>query len=348
MKGAEPSRTDARNLAVGLASGLGVVVLGILLLVLQSGPFHLDQLHVDDLNDQVGYITTARRWVETGHLSSHLVYPAYVEQESFRFYMPGHYAVLALAYLLGGDDPLVWRMPGMISLLVIGLGVYLAATRVYGRRLAGWIAAVLFYALPASVGLAFSAMSEPTTAAVCTAAIVGFLHLPRRYRPYCVPFLVALPFLFRETTGLIVLPMAAMIAWGGAGRRRRSAVVALVVSGASLLLCIGLYAWQVSEGKWTPPPGSWAGDDPGYSSITAVALESEVPPLGDRLGAIVTNVSRNAQDVGRNMTRVFSRLWAPSNVLFVLALHLIALVGGFVRKPRDPFAIGAAAASTLR
>ena len=135
MNRATSSRSAAGNLAPGFASGLGVVVLGVLLLVLQSGPFHLDQLHVDDLNDQVGYITTARRWVETGHLSSHLVYPAYVEQESFRFYMPGHYAALAFAYLLGGDGPLVWRMPGMISFVVIGLGVYVAATRLYGRRL---------------------------------------------------------------------------------------------------------------------------------------------------------------------------------------------------------------------
>jgi len=333
-----------RRRAAEIVSGLGVLVVGVLLLVLQAGRFHLDQLHVEDLNDQVGYITTARRWVDTGHLTSHLVYPAYVEQESFRFYMPGHYAVLALAYVVGGDHPLVWRLPGMASFLLVGLGAYVAARKLHGSRLAGWVAALCFFGLPASVGLSFTAMSEPTTAAACMTVVVAFLFLPARIRPWALPFLVAVPFLFRETTGLLVLPLGALVAWGGERPRLRAAFFA---AAASLALCIGLYAWQVAEGKWTPPPGSWSGNDPGYASITAVALESEIPPLGERLHAIGSNVVRNALDVARNTRRVFSRLWAPSNVIFVLALHLLALGGGLCRRPREPFSAGAAGAGVM-
>jgi hypothetical protein len=68
-------------------------------LLLFADAFEVGHLYVDGhevgLNDQAGYITTARWLADTGELRSHLLYPAYADQPRWRLYMPGNYYVLA-------------------------------------------------------------------------------------------------------------------------------------------------------------------------------------------------------------------------------------------------------------
>ncbi|MGC2198419.1 MAG: hypothetical protein WA628_27355, partial [Terriglobales bacterium] len=79
------------------------VLIGIALVAIGS-QFDWDRLPVDELsltlNDQVGYISVARHWLDEGRLDSAIIYPSLLRQPARRnsLYMPGFYAELAFVY----------------------------------------------------------------------------------------------------------------------------------------------------------------------------------------------------------------------------------------------------------
>jgi len=76
------------------------------------------------LNDQVGYISVARHWLDQGTLNSSIIYPSLLRQTTRRnsLYMPGFYAELAFAYRELGYSALTSRVPALVS-LVVALGL---------------------------------------------------------------------------------------------------------------------------------------------------------------------------------------------------------------------------------
>lgn len=286
-------------------------------------------------NDQVGYLTTARWLAETGELRSHLIYPAYVSEPGWRLYMPGIYCVLAVGHILFGDGPIAWRMPSLLSFIVATVGVFLIGRRFYGR-LSGVVAALLFALFPPITVFAFTAMPQlPFTAAGVTAFCI-FAYLSPRLRPLFVPPLLVIPFLFRETGALLVIPMALVVIGDRGGR----GWMTLLASGlAAVALLSGVLAWQTASGKASLPLGRAMGGTFNYDD----AFPPAPPPvafstLRDGLGR---NISRNMEMLGRRLDRR-DNVVVPLAVLCVVAV--IALVRGATRDADgkgDPLASGA-------
>lgn len=172
------------------------------------------RLHISLLtfNDQVGYVSTARRLLDTGILADSLVYPSTLLQKANQvyLYMPGHYFTLALSYKLLGYGSWQSMLPNLVAMVISTLCVYLIARRWYSNRVA-WTAALLLMLFPASLIYAFSAMSELTRVAAVSLALCIFVYLPRRWQPWIGPLLIAPAVLFRETSALLVLPMGVLV-----------------------------------------------------------------------------------------------------------------------------------------
>ena len=236
-----------------LAGCLAVALVASLILLSLSQLQDLDRLHVSGqavgLNDQAGYITTARWLADTGELRSHLIYPAYVDEPRWRLYMPGQYCALAAAYKVFGDSPLTWRIPGLVSFIVASLGVFLIGRRLFDSA-AGFVAAGLFMLLPINGAFAFTAMPQLPFIAVGVSAFCAFCYLPERSRALWVPLLLVPPFLFRETGALLVIPMAWLSMRASRFGRFGSAVISV---GGSVLLLAAVLAWQIRSGKGALP-----------------------------------------------------------------------------------------------
>jgi hypothetical protein len=186
----------------------------LVVLLLASRFVDLSRLHLGLLsfNDQVGYITTARALAAGDGLRGSLIYPATLHQPADKevFYLPGHYAVLALTYRLLGYG--VWQslLPSLAAYVIAAVLTYLLAARYFDHATA-LTAAALFMLFPPSIVYAFSAMSETTRLAATALALGVFVYLPVRWQFLLGPWLAVLAYLFRETGALIVAGMALLL-----------------------------------------------------------------------------------------------------------------------------------------
>ncbi|MFT5476696.1 MAG: hypothetical protein ACI8Y8_002036 [Planctomycetota bacterium] len=249
MKGYPLTRSPA-------AQCMAVALLAALVLLALSQLHDIDHLYVAGqpigLNDQAGYITTARWFADTGELRSHLIYPAYVDEPRWRLYMPGQYCALAAAYKAFGDHPWTWRVPALVSFVLASVGVFLIGRRLFDG-MAGWVAAVLFMLLPANGAFAFTAMPQLPFIALGVGSFCAFCYLPARRRALWVPLLLVPPFLIRETGALLVIPMAWLsMGQDGSGRVRRAGPALFALVGSVMALATVL-AWQIGSGKGALP-----------------------------------------------------------------------------------------------
>ncbi len=314
-----------------------VVALAALLLLVVHAPAHrLGQLDVVTLNDQVGYVTSARWFAETGELRSHVVCPAFLEVENWRLYMPGHYVELAATFLAFGYGPFQARLPSLAAYVLGAVLVQLLARRLYGRRAAG-LAALAFLLFPPVLSYAFTAMSEASFLAAGLFALTAFWFLPRPARWFALPLLLVLPFLFRETGALLVLPAAACALWPRSERDPRG----FWITGLGSVLALGLvYAWQTSTGKQSPPLSWISTGKPNYADAT---LEERLPELGasEWAAAFAGNFTSNVRTLLERLTGEFFSSWEPLFTGTILALGFVTLVVGLRRFRRDPFPLAA-------
>ena len=315
--------------AIALVASLALVALAS---VYPLRHFYVADNHIMS-NDQVGYITTARWLAETGELRSHLIYPAFVREPTWRNYMPGNYYVLAAGELLFGPGPVAWRIPAMASFIVAAVGVFLIGRRFYGR-VEGVVAALLFILFPPLTAFAFTAMPQlPFIAAGVTAFAVLAL-LPARARPWLVPALLVVPFLFRETGALLLIPMG-LVVLGDRHRRRWSTPVAVVLSSTAFLYAV--LQWQRALGKGSRPLhifGALNYDNAYLPPSPPLTLARVAEGLG-------TNVSSNISALGAHLDRLDP---AHVSLVVVAALAALALAKGTRRDSsgnRDLLALGA-------
>jgi 4-amino-4-deoxy-L-arabinose transferase-like glycosyltransferase len=215
------SRTESMSLATRnsrtkfQAFALSGAAISVLLTAHAVG-VGLDTLHImgmsSTFNDQVIYVDAARHLLATGELTTGMIYPSTLLQEYGRnfFYMPGHAVVLALSMGLLGDSAASAMLPSLLAHLVCLGCLFLLGRRLVDTR-AGVFAAASFALTPIFIVYAFSAMAEMTTLATCLVALTAFVHLPRRVRPWAAPFLLLVPFLFRETTAFWIAPMVVLL-----------------------------------------------------------------------------------------------------------------------------------------
>jgi 4-amino-4-deoxy-L-arabinose transferase-like glycosyltransferase len=293
--------------------------------------FYVAENHIMS-NDQVGYITTARWLAETGELRSHLIRPAFVREPTSRYYMPGHYYVLAAGDRLFGPGPVAWRIPGMVSFVVAAVGVFFIGRRSYGR-LEGVTGALLFILFPPLVAFAFTAMPQLPFLAAGVLVFAVFAYLPARARPWLVPALLVIPFLLRETGALLLIPMALIVL----GDHRRRWLVSSAVALSSFALLSVVLQWQRALGKIPRP----------LHNFGTLNYENAFPPpsppltLDRVLEVLDLNVSGNIVALGAHLDRL-----DPGHVSLAVAAALaaLALVKGARRDAsgnRDLLALGA-------
>ncbi len=315
----------------------GVLLLALGLLAAHAPRQRLQEMDIVTLNDQVGYITTARWLAETGELRGHLVCPAFIRSEDWRLYMPGNYTVLAASFWLFGYGPFQARLPNLLAYVVGALLVYGLGRRLYGRA-SGLVAASLVLLFPPHLGFTFTAMAETVFATACLAALYLFLRWPAGSRAWAMPFLLALPFLFRETGALLILPMLAL-AWGAATRPRPVALAAGVVGS---ILCLGaIYSWQTSTGKQSPPLSWIVEGKPNYGDATLEGSNLELS-VGEWIQAFWGNFSENVDTLAERMTTDFFVHGEPAFTSTLLLTALVCLVGGLLRFRKDlyPLSVG--------
>lgn len=335
MDSEDTSQPTASRRSAVLGS-LAVGLLALVVLLLAAGRFQPDRLYVYELNDQVGYVTTARWLADHGELRSQLVVPSFVENASWRMYMPGHYAALATSYALFGDGPIQWRLPSLVGFVITAVGTFLIGRRLYGV-LPGLLAAAIVILFPANVSDAFTAMSEATIGAACVLSFCVFLHLPSRNRYVLGPLLLALPFLFRETGALLLVPMA-LVAWADRSVPRLRSLA--ILAGGSVVVIAAIYAWQTGTGKQSPPL-SWI--VLGRVNFGDAVLEETLPSptLPELASGLWTNFTANLGFVQERFRTRFASHSEPALTSTVLGFVLIALAVGVARVRRDPYPLGA-------
>jgi Dolichyl-phosphate-mannose-protein mannosyltransferase len=329
---------DARLCGLPLALACAAVALAAaLVLALYAPLFHPARLHVQDMYvDQLGYITTARVLADTGELRNGVLMPSQIFNPRFHPYMPGHLYALAASYALFGWGVFQTLLPSLVAYVLAAAGTFLIGNRLYGPW-SGALAAALFALFPADVAYAFTAMAELTFTLACVVALAVFAYLPETKRPWAVPFLLVLPFLFRETGALLVIPMALCVLRASGPR---PALLAAAGSVASLWL---VDRWQVATGKlaasldWVTRGGF------NYSD----AFAGEPPALGTRgwIEALLANAQRNLGLLSDRLRHPPAGL-VPAATLVIAALAAVALVSGFARR-RDAFALGAGLMAAL-
>ncbi len=316
-------------------TALIVLVAAFAWLALHAPLFEIDQWHIHGrFTDQAGYVTTARGLLDTGHLRNGIVYPAYLHQPDWRPYMPGHYLTLAASFAAFGWSPLTAVLPSLGAFLLGSLGTFWIGQRIHSKRV-GLLAALLFLLHPGMGAYAFTAMAELTFTAAGVLAVGLWLALPPRLRPWCLAPALALPFLYRETGALLILPLLGLL-W--AEPATRSWKAAGGASAAAVLLLFGLQAWQVAEGKGSIPL-TWI-------THRAFNYVNAFPEPGPELSAreLFAAMSANA---GRNVELIGSQLRKSPMALEVVGFWLglvvagLGLAQGLRRGRRDRFALGA-------
>jgi 4-amino-4-deoxy-L-arabinose transferase-like glycosyltransferase len=173
-------------------------------------------LHINgldgSLNDQVVYIDAARHLTHERRLTTGIVYPSTLLQQYSRnfMYMPGHPLTIAASLGILGDGVIQSEVPAILAYLLSIVLTYSIGSKIANRRV-GVIASVLFAAFPLNIVYAASSMAEMTFVCAGLVSFALLLRLPSILRPWFGPLLLVLPFVFRETGALWIIPFGAII-----------------------------------------------------------------------------------------------------------------------------------------
>jgi hypothetical protein len=301
---------------------------------------HWTRLHIsglsDALNDQVGYISVARNFVEHGELRSSIIYPATLRQGKTRNYlhMPGQYWALAAAYRVCGFGVLPSLLPSLLAFVLAAVALWLAGRTLYDAE-TGLLAALFFVVFPANVVFALTAMAELPLIGACVVAFTGFLFVSPRWRPYAGALLLVIPFLFRETAALLVIPMAALALRDG-GRWGYGRAALLLI--ASVVVLASVYRSEMSAQR--PGLNTYQIDDAHSLAKYDDATVAAAPASGkDWLAAAAANTVVN----GRRLfaTLASSPLERISLVIIAVGTLLVMAYGvGQARRDPLPLACG--------
>jgi hypothetical protein len=333
--------------------------------VLAVGALRMEvsRLHVTALNDQVVYVSVARNLAERGVLDGNILYPATLWQGARRSFiqMPGQMLALAASFKLFGFGTWQAMLPSLGAYVASAVCLFWIGARRYGRA-SGLLASAWLMAVPAQLYFAFTAMAESTLVAAALLALAAFLALPPAGRPALGPLLLALPFICRETGALLVLPMAGVVATTpGWGRRRRLAGAGLCLAVAVVWLG-AIAASPLAAGRPSVFRANLLGATDRYVYYDAAGQRAFAAATASELACgVAANVGRNlsilrhgafawtslhgddarARAVKGFWRKVFSKESMVHWALAMAGMIACLLVGG--RRPRDGFALGAAA-----
>lgn len=354
-----PERTERRDALVRVVLVGGLALANVLLCAALVG---VDQLHFHGLggtlNDQFGYVTTARNLVETGKLDSDVIYPSVLSQSANKdyLYMPGFYITLAATYLVLGFGNITSILPSILAQIVATIALFLGALKLYGKTIAT-LSALIFSLFPANLAYPITAMVEPTLTAALLVSLAVFIYLPTTAKVLLGPVLLAFPMLFRETGAVLAIPFALMILFdqgvlraGSLPQPRLKSAVLFVVFAAITVTAV-LRA-DFSTGRPSLEPLILISRDEGTIYNDAYFLQQSDRRLPSILFEPVVKFAYNARDLVVTFTgsarAVLER--GPSSLtgagyleLVCLALMLAGVPLSALairRNPRDPLLIG--------
>jgi hypothetical protein len=286
------------------------------------------------LIDQVWHITAARQLADTGTLESNVIFPSVIQQPYTRnlFYMPGYYFILAAIYKLLGYGVFQSLLPSLLSFVVAAVCTFLIAKKCFNQKV-GMIAVWLFLFFPAIAFYALTAMIDMTVLATSAVSVCAFMYLPRSARPWAGPLCVGLPFLFRETTALLIVPLAILILLEHGQLRAR--VARALGFGLVTLLCLNLlYGADFSAGRPSLIQRYWEGNgfDDYFDGASSRAFNYD--PIGSGARVIRERITTNVAWL------LFDPNKSPGELplLFIIwGSTAVALLYGIMR--RDAFAI---------
>lgn len=333
-----------RELGLGSAfsASFAVLVLFSVYRVFDPTDYHINGLD-GILNDQAGYIPAGHWLAEFGVFKEITLSPVYADNPDFRWYMPGMYFALALSYKLFGFG--VWQslVPSIIGYVVSVVGTFLLGYRYYGLN-KGLLAAFLLAIYPLNTVWAFTAMAESSFSAVTIFALVAIAYCPAVIRPFLMPLLLALPFLFRETAAALLLPAAWLVARDASHRYPIKAVLAAV---ATIPIFYVIYStWFIDDGSVEGTMVWMATSSFNYSDATQTPVAFSAI---DVLSSLFSNLERNWNSLVYGI--IAPRPLGPQSigVITSLALVLSSLIYGLYRGRRDllPLSAGLAGISVL-
>jgi len=304
---------------------VAVAIVATGMLAVHSRYYDPGRLHINGqwtlLVDQVYYTTTAKTLVDSGELRSSVIMPALIPGGSQRVYMPGYFCALAAFYGLFGFGDVQSLLPSLAGYLLSAVLTYWIGRRLAGPAV-GLIASFLFIVFPGNFFYAFTAMSELSITAACLAAFSIHLLVPPRFRNLATPVLLIIPFLFRETSSLLVLPMLA------AGFRRDDARrwVKLLATGAASVVTLWLVQqWQYATGliQFKVVPSTQFTFN--YGDATAP------PPAG---GTFSDWAAKWQANLGELMQLLTTRVASPEGVaaVMIIAFTAVAITTGIARR----------------
>ena len=327
----------SRGLVLGSMVGIGLFVIGC---CVDWQRLPINGLN-RTLNDQVGYISVARHWLDDGRLDSSLIYPSVLQQRFSRnsLYMPGYYAELALTFRMLGYSAMTARLPAIASfLLACGL-VYWIARRLFGQEASIYGLALFAFSPKSSVRIHGNGRD------VCGSGrpncIFIILVVREKFRWWAGPVALTLPILFRETGVALGVVMSVMVFFSATEARKRKAIL------CGLLVCVVLVAIILSPAG-AGRPSLWRANILAHGRFDAVFSDAfalqQVPSSGpDWMAAVGRKFISNL--VSLIAWPAFAGPLEGVTVLFLLSG--IPLGVWMWRQKRDAFALGVALAVSL-
>jgi len=232
-------------------------------------------------------------------------------------------------------------LPNIFSFIIATVCIYLIALRLYGRQV-GIFSSFLFSIFPPIAAFTYTTMAELTVLASAALAFCIVVYLPSKLRPLLGPFILILPFVFRETGALLVIPMMLLILRDGTKGTSLRAVAFLL---GSILVLMLVQQLEFSSGRGSFQMGHLFGGEPGsvdrYRAVYSDAMWRPDPDLGwrDYWMAMTANFKANAELLAVSLGR-----WPFSLELFPLIIimmsGLVSLLYWVFRPRPDLFPLG--------
>ena len=262
--------------------------------------------------DSAEYALAGRAWLETGRLVTPFVHPAALGSSPGPPYplLVGHPlvpALDALAFAIGGADPIASLAPAIVAFVLCVLLTTRLALALSGSRSAALGAGAAFALSPWALRYASEGLSEMPFSALLTGALLLLWQLPHRPRPLLLGVVLGLAHLARP----VVVPLLPAFGLGLlllAPPRRLWRTLGLTVAGFVPLAAItGAYKWIMTGSPFT--------DIGSYLLLTGVTPEyvvgrlNRMTPPPDALAWIRAHPDAWVDKLVRNLRSVTYGAW---------------------------------------
>lgn len=271
------------------------------------------------MNDQPGYIVTARNIAEHGSFESTIYYPAkvlYYKDHNVP-YMPGNYYIRAIFFYLFGYSLFVSFLPNLLAFVGSSILLFLIAERMFDRTTA-YVSTLVFMLFPPMALYAFSAMMENIFVFACLSSFYIFIRMPEKTR-YILGVVPLLPvILIRETAIFMVFGYAAMIFLESERRSLWKTVIFLLISFSGIFL---IYKLPFVSGR---PPTFYARLINAFSLhyTDAYGLQNISLTTGETVRLVLNHFLKNVLNL---IATVFFRPWDLGFLCFLISIVLFIL-----------------------